>query len=97
VCISLLFRLGRSKSFAWSQAGGVTAAGMDGYIGIGKWVPLKMNTSPAVVRKYNDSRRITFDVQQTDVPTATITDSNDVLKGKAVGACFHAFQHLFPC
>jgi hypothetical protein len=85
---SLLIHLSCRKPFDQSQAGGVTAAGMDGYIGTGKWIPLKMNTSPAVVKKYNDSRTITFDVQQTDVPTATITDSKDVLKSKAVGAYF---------
>jgi hypothetical protein len=70
---------------------------MDGYIGIGNWKPLKMNTSPAVIKKYNDSRTITFDVQQTDVPTATITDSKDVLKSKAVGAYFNAFSNIFSC
>jgi hypothetical protein len=34
-------------------------------------------------------------IDQRDVPTATITDSTNVLKDKVVGAYFHALSNIF--
>jgi hypothetical protein len=80
-----------------SQLGAVASAGMDGYSSSGNWRDLKLSTSPAKVTKDRNTQTIIVAIDQRDVPTATITDSMNVLNDKVVGAYFHALGNIFSC
>jgi hypothetical protein len=80
-----------------SQLGGLAAASMDGYSSSGNWKDLNLNTSPAKVKKDYNTQTITVTVEQSDVPTASMTDTGNALLSKTVGAYFHVLSNILPC
>jgi hypothetical protein len=68
---------------------------MDGYTSSGKWKDLNIGSATASIRKYDDSTKIKLTID-TIHKTATVTDSNNVLKDKSVRAYLYAPSNIFP-
>jgi hypothetical protein len=66
---------------------------MDGWTYSGAWKDLNIGCATASIRKYDDSKTITFTVG-TIHKTATLVDSNGVLNGKSVSAYFHVLSNI---
>jgi len=72
-----------AEFLAEDPTGSVAGAGMDGWTYSGAWKDLNIGCATASIRKYDDSKTITFTVG-TIHKTATLVDSNGVLNGKSV-------------
>jgi len=72
-----------AEFLAYDPKGTVDAAGMNGYTYTGNWKGLVIGSSTASVRKYDDSKTMTFKAEPLG-KTATITDTQDYLKDISV-------------
>ncbi|KIM76190.1 hypothetical protein PILCRDRAFT_826551 [Piloderma croceum F 1598] len=72
-----------AEFLAEDPTGSVAGANMDGWSATGTWTDLNIGCATASIRKYDDSKTITFTVG-TIHRTATLTDTNNVLRGKSV-------------